>query len=419
MTEGGPICHLPLELLAEVFERTNSIGHSHRFPTTSEAPWILIHVSSTWRKLALSLPALWSSISITAYHRRTVQMLRVALGRSGTAPLTVRLLFSFMAVEQMKELYRILCGERYRWKSISITLESRYGGAAPAFIRLLQVPADYPILESFDLVMGAPFSLTLPAGFFDRAPVLHYIRMRPLLTNDLPWSRITTFTTSTFTVEQQFMILRESPQLQTLEIESYRGSHVPPAANSYPLLHTSLAKFEVPDISSFPFLTLPALTDLYVNGIVDKNDADNFSTFVSQSGCHLESLRFPFDAFSASLVDTFAKQPNLRELCTVFFDGDVSPLLSALSSAPLILPKLEELELNQAFGALNLRTVVTLASYRRENTPLWYLKMESKTILPKLPQAQSPHLAALRELRGNGLVIEIEEAGQDVMDVPL
>ncbi len=89
--------------------------------------------------------------------------------------------------------------------------------------------------------------------------------------------------------------------------------------------------------------------------------------------------------------------------------GDVSPLLSALSSPPLILPRLEDLELNQAFGTLNLRTVVDLASYRRENTPLRYLMMESKKVLPKRPQAQAPHLAALRELRGKDLVIKVLE----------
>ncbi|KAK0482740.1 hypothetical protein IW261DRAFT_1418266 [Armillaria novae-zelandiae] len=419
MTEGSLIRRLPLELLAEVFERTISTDHSRWITSTRETPWILGHVSSTWRRLALSLPSLWSSISIDGYHKHTVQMLRVLLTRSGTAPLTLRLYLSFMKVDQMKELYLILCGERRRWKSISITLESYYGGAAAPFVTLLKAPADYPILESFDLVMDVPFGVVyLPAGSFDRAPMLHTVRMRPLLTIDLPWSRITTFSTSAFTVEQQFMILRESPQLQTLEIESYRGTHMPPAADSYPLLHPSLATLEVPNISSFPFLTLPALTDLYVNNIVDTNDADNFSVFVRQSGCRLESLRFPFAAFSASLVDTFAMQPNLRELHTVFFDGNVLPLLFALSSAPLILPKLEELDLNQAYGVLNLPTVVTFATYRHENTPLRYLKMEGKTILPKRPQAQSPYLASLRELRRNGLVIEIEEGGKDIMDDP-
>ncbi|PBK91928.1 hypothetical protein ARMGADRAFT_1013700 [Armillaria gallica] len=417
MTEGSPIRRLPLELLAEVFERTVPTGHSSWVTSTREAPWILGHVSSTWRKLALSLPSLWSSISVDDYRQHTVQMLKAALTRSGTAPLTLRLYLSFMTVDQMTELYLILCDERHRWKSISITLES-YGGEAQSFVSLL-APADYLILESFDLVMEGPFRVALPARFFNRAPMLHHIQMRPLLTSDLPWSQITTFITSTFTVEQQFIILRESPQLQTLEIEDYRGTHVPPAANSYPLLHTSLATFEVPDISSFPFLTLPALTDLYVNNIVDKNDADNFSAFVSQSGCPLESLRFPFAAFSASLVDTFARLPNLRELHTAFFDGDVSPLLSALSSPPLILPRLEDLELNQASGTLNLRTVVDLASYRRENTPLRYLMMESKKVLPKRPQAQVPHLTALRELRGKDLVIKVLENGRDVFSVPV
>ncbi len=207
MTE-GPIRRLPLELLAEVFERT--VPTASWLTSTREAPWILGHVSSTWRKLALSLPSLWSSISVDDYREHTVQMLKAALTRSGTAPLTLRLYLSFMTVAQMTEVYLILCDERHRWKSISITLADYYSGAAQSFVSLL-APADYPILESFDLVMEVPFRVALPAGFFDRAPMLHHIQMRPLLTSDLPWSQITTFITSTFTVEQQFTILRESP----------------------------------------------------------------------------------------------------------------------------------------------------------------------------------------------------------------
>ncbi|KAK0457246.1 uncharacterized protein EV420DRAFT_514468 [Desarmillaria tabescens] len=417
MPDGTPIRRLPPELLAEVFERTVPTSSSSWLTNIREVPWILGHVSSSWRKLALSLPSLWSSIYIDEYRKRTVPMLKLALARSGTAPLTLHLYLSFMGADQMMELYSILSNECYRWKSISITLESYSNEAAQQFFSLI-VPADYPILESFSFIMDAPFSHlgVFPAGFFDRAPMLHDIHMFPSLTNDIPWSQITTFISSTITVEQQFVLLREAPQLQTLEVEDYRGTHVLSVENSYPLVHASLTTFRAPDISTFSSLTLPALTNLYINNIVDKNDADKFSAFVSRSGCPLESLRFPFAAFSLSLVDTFSSLPTLRELNTAFFDGDVTPLLSALSAPPLILPILEDLELNQAFGTLNLRMVVALASYRHEHTPLRYLTMESKKILPKRLQAQLPHLTALRELQGRDFVLNILESGKDVLN---
>ncbi|KAK0203256.1 hypothetical protein DFS33DRAFT_1346265 [Desarmillaria ectypa] len=417
MPDRSPISRLPPELLAEVFEQTVPTGSSSWLTSIREAPWVLGHVSSSWRRLTLSHLSLWSSITVNEYRKHTVAMLKMALTRSGSSPLTLRLYLSFMTADQMEELYLILCNECYRWKSISITLESRSNMASQQFFSLI-IPADYPILESFSLIMDTPFSYqeALPPGLFDRAPMLHVIHMLPLLTNDLPWSRITTFITSTITVEQQFILLRESPQLQTLEVEDYRGTRVPPVTNSYPLVHVSLATFQAPDISSFSFLTLPALTDLYINNIVDKNDADKFSAFVSRSCCPLESLRFPFSTFSVSLVDTLASLPTLRELHTAFFDGDISPLLSVLSTPPMILPRLEDLELNQVFGTVNLRTVVALVSYRRKHTPLRYLMMESKKILPKRPQAQAPHLNALRELQGRDFVINILESGKDILN---
>ncbi len=199
--------------------------------------------------------------------------------------------------------------------------------------------------------------------------MLHEVRMArmvPLQTNTLPWSRITKFITTILTVEQMFLLLRESPQLHTLEVsDTYRETYI-----THPLVHASLATFGVPNISSFPFLTLPALANLYVRYPMDENDADIFSALVSRSNCPLESLRFSFTTFPVSLVDTIAKLPTLRKLHTTFFNGDVTRLLSALSTPPLILPRLEDLGLNQThktFGPLRLREVVDLVSCRRES----------------------------------------------------
>ncbi|PBK91926.1 hypothetical protein ARMGADRAFT_1166091 [Armillaria gallica] len=401
------INRLPPELLAEIFERTIPTGSSNWFTDIWEAPWIIGQVSSSWRRLVLSLPYVWSSISVNAYRKYTVPKLKAALTRSRTAPLTIRLFLSPTSTEQMTEVYQLLCNERRRWKSIRITLPRLSLVKAQQFHPLLASEADYPILESFHLVM----SVHLPDRFLDRAPMLHEVRMArmvPLQTNTLPWSRITKLVTNILTVEQMFLLLRESPQLHTLEVsDSYRETYI-----THPLVHASLATFGVPNTSSFPFLTLPALADLYVRFPMDKNDADIFSAFVGRSNCPLESLRFSFKTFSVSLVDTIASLPTLRELHTAFFDGDVTPLLSALSTPPLILPRLEDLELNQThktFGPLRLREVVDLVSCRREHTPLRCVVMESKMVLPKRAEMQAPLLTTLRDLQRRGLVIKILE----------
>ncbi|KAK0442664.1 hypothetical protein EV421DRAFT_2035802 [Armillaria borealis] len=401
------INRLPPELLAEIFERTIPTGSSNWFMDIWEAPWTIGQVSSSWRRLVLSLPYVWSSISVNTYRKYTVPKLKAALTRSRTAPLTIRLFLSLTSTEQMKEVYQILCNERHRWKSIRITFQRLSLVTAEQFHPLLASGADYPILESFHLVM----SVNLPDRFLDRAPMLHEVkmaRMVQLQTNALPWSRITKFITTILGIEQLFIILRESPQLHTLEVtDTYREIY-----SIHPLVHASLTTFGIPVISSFPFLTLPALANLYVRYPLDKNDADIFSAFVSRSNCPLESLRFSFTTFPVSLIDTIASLPTLRELHTAFFDGDVTPLLSALSTPSLILPRLEDLELNQThktFGPLRLRTVVDLISYRCEHTPLRCVITESKMILPKRPQAQAPLLAALRELQRRGLVMKILE----------
>lgn len=56
----SPIERLPLEILGEVF--LHSIPENHRF-SLNAAPLSLCKVCSLWRRLALSLNALWASIS--------------------------------------------------------------------------------------------------------------------------------------------------------------------------------------------------------------------------------------------------------------------------------------------------------------------------------------------------------------------
>ncbi|KAG6910223.1 hypothetical protein DXG01_012358 [Tephrocybe rancida] len=60
----APIRRMPLEVLLEIFEYSLPVDLEDRRPTTSQAPLSLCQVSSSWRRICLATPRLWSQLSI-------------------------------------------------------------------------------------------------------------------------------------------------------------------------------------------------------------------------------------------------------------------------------------------------------------------------------------------------------------------
>ncbi|KAF7327979.1 hypothetical protein MKEN_00378300 [Mycena kentingensis (nom. inval.)] len=83
----SPIRRIPPEILGEIFLHTL---RGERV-AAKDCPLLLLQVSSSWRAVALSTPALWASVSveITAEHCcPRIELVETWLGRSGSCPLS-------------------------------------------------------------------------------------------------------------------------------------------------------------------------------------------------------------------------------------------------------------------------------------------------------------------------------------------
>ncbi len=156
--------------------------------------------------------------------------------------------------------------------------------------------------------------------------------------------------------------------------------------NVQPVVHAALRVFVPVYASILPHLVLPSLTNLVFDLFVDRDTPDNtpdiLSDFIGRSGCFLRCLsllvHLPSPAtalpagFEQQFVNTFSQMHVLVELKIEFnftpmldHEQDLGPiLLDALQSSPLVLPKLEKLEISARRCICSLEDIVGLVQYR-------------------------------------------------------
>ncbi|KAF7341729.1 hypothetical protein MSAN_02071600 [Mycena sanguinolenta] len=79
----SPFRRVPAEILGEIFSWT--LPHFGEIFSTEDCPWILTHVCSSWRAVALSKPSLWSLIHIdfSVKEQYPLEMLEIQIQRAG------------------------------------------------------------------------------------------------------------------------------------------------------------------------------------------------------------------------------------------------------------------------------------------------------------------------------------------------
>ncbi|KAJ7248468.1 hypothetical protein C8J57DRAFT_1358328 [Mycena rebaudengoi] len=116
----SPIRRLPFDLLGEIFSWTLPDGLFSSMDM-SLSPWVLTRVSSRWRNVSVSLPSLWSNISIreSDRHPSLLLLLSAQLQRSGSYPLAISLEYG-----HNEALESLVCHSN-RWHTISVTMHQR------------------------------------------------------------------------------------------------------------------------------------------------------------------------------------------------------------------------------------------------------------------------------------------------------
>ncbi|KAJ7605291.1 hypothetical protein FB45DRAFT_1069411 [Roridomyces roridus] len=121
----SPLRWIPPEVLAEIFTWTLP-EHYEKPARVDECPWVLGHICSRWREIALSTPSLWSFSFIAGVHPNRYPLLPMIEAQIQRAR-TLRV--HFMGCETSHsspqiERFDLLSKHSERWEELSIQLTS-------------------------------------------------------------------------------------------------------------------------------------------------------------------------------------------------------------------------------------------------------------------------------------------------------
>ena len=371
---------LPVELLTIVFfffanmvkEEETYFEESTftRFKGSITSPMMLLKVCRQWRHVAMSLPALWSSIYINQPQiPRHFELARFWLHLSRNEPLflTLRCTTGPEFVQSSSIILRVFIQQMYRWKSIDFRLPF------PSFAILNFIQAPLPILEHagvyteeqtgrthegvkriLNCVYTSPRlrSAIWASGVMNGSPMF-FPQTLQRLTNLGLIARLTC-------VHDVFVILRACPHLRVFTVNPAKCDRTSCPAVT-PTVHACLHTLRMRSIGQdlaelFYFLTLPALQSLEMG--LDKQPSQAFTPqllgSLERSRCRLKVFKFRSHA-RAGLSEgelgtllTSASLQSVKELALwqEEITGTVINLFH-LGSPNQLMPKLVNLELTK------------------------------------------------------------------------
>ncbi|KAJ3973359.1 hypothetical protein EV361DRAFT_68251 [Lentinula raphanica] len=278
-----PINRLPTEILVEIFLILRDTSKEYT-TTITQGVWPLTHVSHKWRNITVSLPKLWSHISIGGIEKPAkdqLQLLKTALARSGSHPLHLEAsLPCYISTGSNFDSWPL--GSR---ASNSIPLWPTESQLSEAMIRVVVQHSDRwatanihvmfadclrPIHRRLSLLEKLIFwgdTYGSPA-LFSVAPKLRDVEFLSAdsSTFRLPWKQLVRFHDSQCDLDvdplpRYLQILRKYPQLEDFG-DDYDGKHEPVPHQS--VTHHKLRAFLCSDPRLIRCLTLPSLQNLHL-----------------------------------------------------------------------------------------------------------------------------------------------------------
>ncbi|KAJ7045142.1 hypothetical protein C8F04DRAFT_525034 [Mycena alexandri] len=369
----SPIRRLPPEILTHIFILTTPVEEAGNLPwhrSLEQSPWILGHICRRWRAVALTSPALWSSIVIQNIYSSdddsepcSIPMLKAQLTRSGSYPLEV--VFEYEVDGQngyvVEKALKALAKCSSRWKSLSIT--------AQQLKRLPNIRGRVPLLEKLSVVGMEEEetddgydsgSSSRAIGHFAIAPRLRVVEMEmgePFF--DLPLVHLTHYESNGSWEDHIHALkaLRNVKSCSLMFAHEFSG-HDPFNWGSRTVELSELWKLDIsmerynfgePYWTCPKWLRVPALTSL----TIDDSLLGGLPELLQTSKCRLTALNV---AGACPTVEAtrpvFESTPDLVELCIDLHRSQIQPhvpeLIALLTLKPhtrVVLPKLRKLEM--------------------------------------------------------------------------
>ncbi|KAJ7075246.1 hypothetical protein B0H15DRAFT_956651 [Mycena belliarum] len=296
-----PVLTLPPEIILEIFERF--LPNYPGFPLVvgPRSPLLLCRICRQWRQIALSTPALWTSILIKNINSPDqLELLRAWLARSGDLPLSIGIVATNNG-PRCTEILQAALAHCRRWEQAELIVPIN-------IMPLLQ--AEMPLLRA--LTIGP---VVVPVGgdgvvsVFEHAPQLK--RLTHLDAVALyPHECAEILAEALNLVHCSFMVLMSTDEIPVL-----------PAPIPLPYLRHLTLLSDLSDTSDGDFsymdllynFTLPALHTLHLyEPFISTNPLLHLHEFIARSGCSLHELRL--EGASWPLATYRASFPSIQTI---------------------------------------------------------------------------------------------------------
>ena len=441
----APIRRIPLEVLSGIFifcaDSSSSDSGSNFYVT--QAPMQLTFVCNKWRRLAISMSQLWSSISLHGgdssgrgmvyYPERSIRtdMLSTWLLRSGSSPLTLAIDALWLEHKALTSCIEILIPHSHRWLDVTFALDEVH------WEMLWDAKGHLPQLERFDAdCLGEPLDgldTNVPSDIFQIAPKLHTITMRNNLHPSdwlVPWGQLRCFNFNLHVHLGSPTVLEACSNLNrcTIDVCSLDDTLDHLDHSSLVSLHLILHVKKHLDVL-FNILTFRALQDLDIVRPLAENATlalpqNAVASMLDRSSCNLQRLRlFRIGISGDELVAILQAQPSLVELV---IHEPTSPIVtkrvlkrmthnmshSFSTASPLVVPNLKRLELFAQFPFGN-RVILDLIQSRWRRDLTQGPRLESVK-LGFTRTVSSEMIAQMAFWRKEGLNLEVQTGGRAV-----
>ncbi|KAJ7685655.1 hypothetical protein DFH06DRAFT_1159061 [Mycena polygramma] len=363
---------LPPEILAQIFIHCLDIDEDDNddfiVPDLATAPLILCGICRRWRDVAISTPALWSSLHIDfGYYneRQTAEFHQMWLSRARNTPLSLRLRLHYHRVPMGPEvsLLKTIKGLSQQWRNIDFETPDMASFVFP-------VRGSFPLLEKLNISSIDDLDNDLPITFCD-APTLrevafsrHYPQIK------IPWHQLTTFRVLDIEILDCVDVLHNSSNLLDASF-LIRGQ--PTALPASIVKHSRLESlaldvcydYDEPDMDSLDVLPIlgcleiPSLRSLTLEFPEQSPDTDvsPFLSFMSRFFAQLRILGLSYmPATMVDLIKCLKVTPTVEvlalDLALPLVDtvADMDTLFAQLAGPTDFLPKLETLHLVSSFS---------------------------------------------------------------------
>ncbi|KAF7985150.1 hypothetical protein HWV62_7716 [Athelia sp. TMB] len=350
----SPMRRMPAELLAEIFRHMTtitSVNDYNRVSAIQEAT-LPTHICRRWRDIAISIPALWSNISVRIARRDNLPSLTRAqtwISRTAGYPLSVQLVWLSQAPDKdWVSLLDIIIPHAARWRSLKIDIASDRREHHLSAIR-----HNIPMLDTVHISQMSEW-----LDIFELAPQLRRatfnINTAALPKLRLPWAQLTYCRPGRLSVAACLGMLQRCPNLVSLDanlIHEMSAILTPPV--SLPYLSTLIIYAECDTTSFFLSLALPSLTE--IEYYADDEDTDTTAVpFTSVLSSPIKTLTattsHPVDV--DDLAEVLKSVPNIEHLALFDFSSSVTTsrnlqtILTHTPGAQCISPMLQSLEID-------------------------------------------------------------------------